>query len=124
MPRSTVVHVTHEAVHKVGGIGAVLHGLVTAPTYADHIDRTILLGPLLDPLGTGPLGPDGTVLYDNWNGIWSDDVGPALFQVEIDRGVRLVYGRRRLTRGDGSAVEPEVLLVDTSGRPSGLGAFK
>ena len=124
MPRSTVVHVTHEAVHKVGGIGAVLQGLVTAPPYADHVDRTILLGPLLDPLGTGPLGSDGVVLYDNWNGIWSDDVGAALYQVETDRGVRIVYGRRRLTRSDGSAVDPEVLLVDTSGVPRGLGGFK
>ena len=25
----TVVHVTHEAVQKIGGIGAVLHGLLT-----------------------------------------------------------------------------------------------
>jgi len=124
MSRSTAVHVTHEAVHKVGGIGSVLQGLVTAPTYADQIDRTILLGPLLDPLGTGPLGADGVILYDNWNGIWSEEVGPELFRVETDRQVRLVYGRRHLTRSDGSSVDPEVLLVDTSGEPRGLGAFK
>src|SRR6266478_1131575 len=28
-PMQTVVHVTHEAIHKIGGIGAVLHGLFT-----------------------------------------------------------------------------------------------
>ena len=29
----TVVHVTHEAVQKIGGIGAVLHGLITSKVY-------------------------------------------------------------------------------------------
>ena len=121
---ATVVHITHEAVHKVGGIGAVLQGLITAPAYARAVERTLLVGPLFDPDGAAPLGPDGTVLYDNWNGIWSEAVGPALQAVEVVRGVRLVYGRRRLAGPDGHESEPEVLLVDVRGAPSGLGGFK
>ena len=39
-----VVHVTHEAVEKIGGIGAVLAGLMTAEAYAKIVSRTILLG--------------------------------------------------------------------------------
>jgi hypothetical protein len=120
-----VVHVTHEAVHKVGGIGAVLAGLVTAAPCRQRGDRTILVGPLLDRLRDQPLGPDGTVLYDNWSGVWSDAVGMGLYDVETRRGVRLVYGTRRFTCPDGSTVEPEVLLVDVEGSvPHGLGTFK
>src|SRR5207248_281270 len=31
----TVVHVTHEAIQKIGGIGAVLHGLLTSKVYLE-----------------------------------------------------------------------------------------
>ncbi|MEE2831611.1 MAG: hypothetical protein VYD18_04545, partial [Candidatus Latescibacterota bacterium] len=72
------VHVTHEAIYKVGGIGAVLSGLVTAVPYRQAIERTILVGPLVDRHRAEPLGPDGTVLYDNWNGVWSEAVGTPL----------------------------------------------
>ena len=122
---TVAVHVTHEAVHKVGGIGAVLSGLVTAAPYRQAMDRTILVGPLIDRHRAQPLGADGTVLYDNWNGVWSDVVGTALFDVEKRLGVRIVYGRRRLACPDGTEVEPEVLLVDVeSSVPHGLGQFK
>ena len=60
------VHVTHEAVRKVGGIGAVLQGLVTAKTYRAAVDRIILVGPLVDRHRRDPLGPEGIILYDNW----------------------------------------------------------
>ena len=40
----TVVHVTHEAVQKIGGIGAVLQGLLTSPVYLAHASRNILVG--------------------------------------------------------------------------------
>ena len=42
------VHVTHEAVHQSGGIGTVLHGLLTTRAYAKRVARTVLLGPLAD----------------------------------------------------------------------------
>jgi glycosyltransferase involved in cell wall biosynthesis len=120
---TAIVHVTHEAVHKVGGIGTVLHGLITANAYAAYADRTILLGPLQDNAGSKPLGPEGEVIYDSGLGIWSNEVGPALQGVEVAQGVRLVYGRRPLRNGD-RTVYPEVLLVDVSQPPNGLGFFK
>ncbi len=120
---ASIVHVTHEAVHRAGGISAVLHGLITAPGYAARIGRTILLGPLGDPRSPAPLGPDGTVLYDEEQGIRAAAVGPALRQVEQRRGVRLVYGRRPL-EGPAGQVQTEVLLVDTARAPRGLNDFK
>ena len=41
----TVVHVTHEAINKIGGIGAVLQGLLTSKVYLAHASRNILVGP-------------------------------------------------------------------------------
>ena len=60
-----VVHVTHEAVEKIGGIGAVIAGLMTTDAYAEQVSRTILLGPLLQTAGPldGRLGEGGHVVY-------------------------------------------------------------
>ena len=41
----TAVHVTHEAIQKIGGIGAVLHGLLTSKVYLEQVPRNILVGP-------------------------------------------------------------------------------
>ena len=43
---SLLVHATHEAGVKVGGIGAVLDGLLSAQAYQQHVARTVLVGPL------------------------------------------------------------------------------
>ena len=122
---TTVVHVTHEAVHKAGGIGAVLAGLITADAYRRAVGRTILVGPLLERPGSEALGPQGTLLHDRRNGVRSDAAGETLSRVEARFGVRILYGRRRLRCPDGSEVEPEVLLVDVEGgAPKGLDRFK
>ena len=44
--KPTVVHVTHEAAGKIGGIGAVLEGMFTSHAYNDQVGRTILVCPL------------------------------------------------------------------------------
>src|SRR5688572_25017090 len=63
----TVVHVTHEAIQKIGGIGAVLQGLLTSPLYLEQIHRNILVGPFwpTDTTGEQRLGPHGEVLYSS-----------------------------------------------------------
>ena len=120
---TTLVHVTHEAVQQAGGIGAVLRGLITARSYQSHCQRTILLGPLADPDGAQPLGPDGELLYDASRSIRAAQVADRLSAVERAFGVRLVYGRRLLTQ-DGRRAAPEVLLVDVSHPPQRLNEFK
>ena len=45
-PIPLLVHATHEAGLKVGGIGAVLDGLLSAPSYLDSVQRTVLVGPM------------------------------------------------------------------------------
>ena len=119
----SIVHITHEAVHASGGISSVLKGLITSQAYAQRIGRTLLLGPLADPQAPEPLGPGGTIVYDLGRGIWSGEVGPALSQVEVRWGVRLVYGWRSMDSPAGR-VGVEVLLVDVSHPPHGFNDFK
>lgn len=110
-----IVHVTHEAVHKIGGIGAVLDGLLTARAYRERVTRTILTGPLFSRRGgiESRLGPDGVVLYSSLDGKTDHPAAAALREVQAKFGVEIVYGRRPLTSPDsGERIDTEVLLID------------
>ena len=109
----TVIHVTHEAVQKVGGIGAVLQGLITSPDYQREVQRTLLVGPLLASDQEDRIAREGAILYSSISGVRGGDTGKALDRVAQKYDVNLVYGRRKLVHPTtGIAAEPEVLLVD------------
>lgn len=123
----TVVHVTHEAVQKIGGIGAVLHGLLTSKAYSQVIRRDILLGPLFTTDGPAEsrLG-GGEVLYSSIDGIVSHPYAAKFAEIERTYGVNIVYGRKvfydTLT---GIKSDPEVLLIDVRHfDPGKIGIFK
>ena len=110
-----VVHVTHEAVEKVGGIGAVIAGLVTAEAYAKSVKRTILLGPLFrsDNPANRRLGSAGRVIYSSIDAVYNKAWGEKFSPIERTYDVGIVYGKRRIfdpCGGDG--VDVEVLLID------------
>lgn len=111
----TVIHVTHEAVVKIGGIGAVLEGLITSQSYSQAVNRTILVGPLFDtesPLSQR-LGPDGNVLYSSVDNVTGSAFSSAFHRIEQEFNVRIVYGHRRFTHpATNVKVTPEVLLID------------
>ena len=111
----TLAHVTHEAVHKVGGIGAVLEGLFTSPSYTRQVERTILIAPLFDADGetASRLGPDGDVLYSSLDGFTNHPLADAFSEIRRDYHVEIVYGRRRF-RDEQTGVHsnPEVVLID------------
>jgi hypothetical protein len=110
-----LAHVTHEAVDKIGGIGAVLDGLCTTPEYLKTVGRTVLVGPLFTREGPAErrLGARGRVLYSSLDGIDAAGLGGRLRPIELAFGCGLIYGRRTLedpiTHGK---LEAEVLLVD------------
>ena len=113
----TIAHVTHEAVHKVGGIGAVIEGLLTSKPYQAAEQRTILIGPLFagEDGGKGRLGPDGEVLYSSLDSLPRHPVSDALDHVRREFHVQIVYGHRTITNlHTGAMVTPEVLLIDVS----------
>ena len=111
-----VVHITHEAGVKVGGIGAVLNGLLAAPAYRRAVPRSIITG-ALNVANAGEMER----LFAPGNGLKCrysrpldiNTLAPALSQqfrdIEDSYGVRIIYGRRPF-----AGVEHEVLLLDVS----------
>ncbi len=113
----TVVHVTHEAIQKIGGIGAVLEGLLTSPAYLKGVGRNILVGPFWPTEATGEqrLGPQGEVLYSSMDSLSRSPFAPRFREIEQKFGVGIVYGRRRyLDKATGVASSPDVVLIDVS----------
>lgn len=116
-PKTTAVHVTHEAIGKIGGIGAVLEGLFTSQKYLDAIGRTILVSPLFTVDGdvTSRLGEDGEVLYSSIDGLINTSYYPSFRHLEKEFNVNIVYGRRTFIDPlTGIKSSPEVILIDLS----------
>jgi hypothetical protein len=124
----TVVHVTHEAIQKIGGIGAVLQGLLTSRTYLDAVPRNILVGPFWPGEETGDkrLGPQGEVLYSSLDALYRSPLASKFRQIEQEYDVGIVYGRRKFVDKETGVVSvPEVLLFDLSHfDQSRIGTFK
>jgi len=112
---TTAVHVTHEAVGKIGGIGAVLQGLFTCKSYLDSVHRSIIVGPLFTTEGSisERLGEGGEVLYSSVDGFLNPGYAPAFRKIESLYNTGIVYGRRTfIDEQTGIKHSPEVLLFD------------
>lgn len=115
-----IVHVTHEAVVKIGGIGTVLEGLITSKDYAGAVGRTLLLCPLFNTDGDADsrLGPGGEVLYSSIDGRWDDPHREAFGEIQQRYHVEIIYGRRHLRDPiSGREAWPEVVLIDVGRVP-------
>jgi glycosyltransferase involved in cell wall biosynthesis len=113
----TVVHVTHEAIQKIGGIGAVLQGLLTSKAYLASASRNILVGVYWHTGhdGESRLGPEGEVLYSSLDSIHRTPVAREFHEIERQFGIGIVYGRRKFTdKETGVTSVPEILLFDVS----------
>jgi len=118
-----LVHVTHEAAGKVGGIGAVLEGLFTCRTYLDGVDRSIITGPLFTTEGSvlDRLGEGGEVLYSSHDGLVNTGYASAFRKIESYYNVGIVYGRRTFVDSQtGVRSSPEVLLLDIRNADTGI----
>jgi len=110
-----VVHVTHEAVEQIGGIGTVIAGLITSEAYAERVSRTILLGPLFTNNVPNPhrLGPGAQVKYSSLDSFTPLQWGRKFASIERLHDVNIVYGVRPVVDAcTGKTAETEVLLVD------------
>ena len=115
MAKGTVVHVTHETVGKVGGIGAVLQGLFTCNSYLDTVGRSIIVGPLFSTEGSvlDRLGDNGEVLYSSLDGLVNTGYAAAFRKIEAFYNAGIIYGRRTFVdEQTGVKSSPEVLLID------------
>ncbi len=118
-----VVHVTHEAAGKIGGIGAVLQGFFTCSPYLEAVNRSILVSPLfaIDGPPEGRLGENGEVLYSSIDGLINPGYSPAFRRIESLYNVGIVYGRRTfIDESTGISSRPEVLLLDVRYMDTGM----
>jgi hypothetical protein len=118
-----VVHVTHEATGKIGGIGAVLQGFFTCPSYLEAVHRSILISPLFATEGSPQdrLGEGGEVLYSSIDGLINPGYSPAFRRIESLYNVGIVYGRRTFVdEHTGVRSTPEVLLIDVRYMDTGM----
>ncbi len=112
-----VVHATHEAGVKLGGIGAVLDGLLGADSYNQQVERTVLVGPMnladsteMERLTSPRNGLE--IRYSSMHAIFDNvpaHISTQLQQVEQTFGIALLYGVRSFGR-----YRHEILLVDAS----------
>jgi hypothetical protein len=92
------VHITHESVKKLGGIGAVINGMCTTEAYKAFFNKTVIYGPLFQlPKDVfSDLEKTGTVLFSSYN---SHDAGnyKQTFALAIDKyHIDIIYGQRNL----------------------------
>ncbi len=104
----TVIHATHEAVRKAGGIGTVLEGLMASSVYQEAVRRSFLVGPLSRPEDEDLLAESGEVIFSTISGVQNVDCADTLNRVAERYNVNIVYGMRQFTGG----YEADVLLVD------------
>jgi glycosyltransferase involved in cell wall biosynthesis len=113
--KTTIVHITHEAIGKIGGIGAVLQGFFTCKSYIQAIDRSIIISPLFNTEGSvsNRLGENSEVLYSSIDGLINPAYAPAFQKIESYYNTAIVYGRRTfINELTGIKSSPEVLLID------------
>ncbi len=112
---TTAVHVTHETISKVGGIGAVLQGFFTSKSYLNAVSRSILVGPLFTTEGFvhERLGENSEVLYSSMDGFVNTGYVQAFRKIENFYNTGIIYGRRTFTdKETGIKSSPEVVLID------------
>lgn len=126
--KKTLVHVTHETTHKIGGIGTVLEGLLTCRSYLAAVERSIIIGPLFSSDGSvdNRLGSEGKVLYSSLDGLIEHPLAIQLAEVERKFNVTIVYGQRTFyNRHAGIKIQAEVILIDvTQANPIPVNALK
>lgn len=113
--KTNVVHVTHEAIGKIGGIGAVLDGILTSKNYIETTGRTVLICTLFSTGGpiTERLGDGGEVLYSSLDGLTNSNYANGFKSIEYRFNVDIVYGRRLyIDKQTGVKSTPEVVLID------------
>jgi hypothetical protein len=111
-----VVHATQEAGVKLGGIGAVLDGLLGSPAYNEAVGRSILVGPInmwniVEKERLTAPGNRLRTIYSSLPGLeWNEapeGVAAALQEIEQRMNVHFLYGVRGFGR-----YEHEIILVD------------
>ena len=92
------VHVTHESVKKIGGIGSVLSGVCNLRAYEQCYDDTVFYGPLFDPSAqtSSYLRKSGELLFSSHDNFGRDNYLHLFEPIMQKYAIDIVYGERKL----------------------------
>jgi len=113
MKKIAGIHVTHETVGKIGGIGSVIAGLLTSELYRKMFDRTLLYGPVFTyqtPV-SARLGKDGEVKYSGCDNYDQDNYSKLFAPIEDKYNIEIVYGVRKISDESNKNIVSEVDTV-------------
>lgn len=124
---TTAVHITHEAIQKFGGIGTVLHGLITSTNYWKYFNNTLLYSPLFhrDGVIEARLGENSKLIYSGLdhfgNKKWSDRFRP----IEERYKIKIAYGKKSFKAADRKIFTVDIVVSDIWEMPDNtVNAFK
>ncbi len=108
------VHITHESMKKIGGIGAVLNGVCTTDAYKSVFGKTVLYGPLFG--SSEELNETIEVLFSSVDGYDKDNYKRLFSEIQRKYGIDIVYGRRVLADEfeETKKNDVDVFLIGTS----------
>ena len=91
------VHITHESMKKIGGIGAVLNGLCNAKAYQDFYDKTVFYGPAFEmPVKSSSAGGMRKLLYSSHGHYDSNDYASVFSEIVSKYNADIIYCKRKL----------------------------
>jgi hypothetical protein len=123
------VHVTHEALSKIGGIGAVIEGLLTSKAHKARFKETLLYTPMFtkDEPAKSRLGPESELLYSGLDGVREISNAADLEKIEKKFGVKIAYGKKKICSelDKKKKLVVDIVAVDISHMPQATSdAFK
>lgn len=109
-------HITHEAVRKIGGIGAVINGLINSPSYLKKFNHSLLYAPLFNREGKveDRLGPNSELLYSGLDKIDTGGYQQKFKKLEEKYQIKFIYGKKQIISelNPDQSVTVDILLVD------------
>lgn len=110
------IHITHEAVQKIGGIGSVINGVCTADNYKQFFEKTLLYGPAFSSTADvySKLGRGGQVLYSNLDSLDKGSFHQIFSPVVEKYKINIIYGKRIIASeyNINKTNEVDVMLID------------
>ncbi|MBI4212317.1 MAG: hypothetical protein HY540_06735 [Deltaproteobacteria bacterium] len=126
---SIAIHVTHEAIQKIGGIGSVIENLLTSPVYQKKFPRNLLYTPLFHADGDPEhkLGPNSQLITSNTDHIDHQGLRKKFEAIEHRYGISIVYGKKRYVSHEEKHrdIDTDILAVGIQHmKPEAIDAFK
>jgi hypothetical protein len=92
------VHITHESVKKLGGIGAVINGICTTHVYKNLFNKTVIYGPLfqLPKDAISEIENGGKVFFTSYDTYNTNKYSEVFADIINKYNIDIIYGQRRL----------------------------